>query len=238
MSGRRALLVRLAASPDPGWMCWSCRTVNPPGQSSCRKKGCYGAAPEPADIATRLLEGKPAPQTVHRRSSLLTVRTTETRVQAVGAQEWLREQQAAGDQTGTIDRLFLLRYHDSLLDTPRRPAIAAALGHGQARREGTWYLIRADHSFDALATCDSSSPTCPATPTMGTARHGRVQIVTSGELRQHRQTIRASLGADVTPRPVPDVKVAMSHMPRCNRILGNGLWEIPAIPANTEVEER
>ncbi len=67
VSGRRALLARLAASPDPGWMCWSCCTVNPPGQSSCRKKGCYGAAPEPADIATRLLEGKPAPQTVHRR---------------------------------------------------------------------------------------------------------------------------------------------------------------------------
>jgi hypothetical protein len=66
-SGRQALLVRLAARPDPGWMCWSCRTVNPPGQSSCRNKDCHGAAPEPAEIAACLLDGKPAPQTVGRR---------------------------------------------------------------------------------------------------------------------------------------------------------------------------
>jgi hypothetical protein len=64
--GRRALLARRAADPDPGWMCWSCRTMNPPGQPSCQKKRCYRAAPEPADIATRLLQGGPAPQSVHR----------------------------------------------------------------------------------------------------------------------------------------------------------------------------
>jgi hypothetical protein len=66
VSGRRALLARLAATPDPGWMCWKCRTVNPPGQSPCRRKGCRLAAPEPADIATRLLAGEPAPQAVRR----------------------------------------------------------------------------------------------------------------------------------------------------------------------------
>lgn len=64
--GRQALLARLAANPDPGWMCWSCRTVNPPGQPSCLKNRCYRAAPEPADIATRLLEGEPAPQSIRR----------------------------------------------------------------------------------------------------------------------------------------------------------------------------
>jgi hypothetical protein len=64
--GRRALLARLAANPDPGWMCWSCRTANPPGQTSCQKKRCYRASPEPGDIATRLLDGEPTPQSVHR----------------------------------------------------------------------------------------------------------------------------------------------------------------------------
>jgi len=64
--GRRALLAGLAANPDPGWMCWSCRTVNPSGQPSCQKKRCYRAPPEPADIATHLLEGEPAPRSVHR----------------------------------------------------------------------------------------------------------------------------------------------------------------------------
>jgi hypothetical protein len=64
-----------------------------------------------------------------------------------------------------------------------------------------------------------------------------VQTVMSGSLPQALRRC-ASLGADVTPRPVPDVGVAMSHMPRCNRILGNGLWDIPPVPTSTEVEGR
>jgi hypothetical protein len=64
--GWQALLAHLATNPDPGWMCWSCRMANPPGQPSCQKKRCYRGAPEPADIATRLLQGEPAPQTTHR----------------------------------------------------------------------------------------------------------------------------------------------------------------------------
>jgi hypothetical protein len=34
------------------------------------------------------------------------------------------------------------------------------------------------------------------------------------------------LGADVMPREVPDVRTTMSQMPRSNRIVGNGAWEI------------
>jgi len=68
--GRRALLARLAANPNPGWMCWSCRTVNPPGQLSCLKDDCHYADPEPADVAARLLEGKPALETFHRRIAI------------------------------------------------------------------------------------------------------------------------------------------------------------------------
>ena len=64
--GRRALLVHLSGSPNPGWMCWKCRTPNPPGQPMCLKDGCRYADPDPADTATRLLRGEPPPQSVHR----------------------------------------------------------------------------------------------------------------------------------------------------------------------------
>lgn len=151
------------------------------------------------------------------------------------AQEWLREHQPTGDQTGTIDRLFLLRYHDSLLDIPRRPAMAATLG--QAQQEGTWYLIRADHPFDAFSHLRQFLADVPGHANDGDCQACPVQTVTSGSLRQVLRRC-ASLGDGVTPRPVPDVRVAMSHMPRYNRILGNGLWDIPPVPANTEVEER
>jgi hypothetical protein len=60
--GQRALLIRLAALPDPGWTCWTCRTMNPPGQSPCLTKDCHVAAPKPAEVAALLLAGEPAPQ--------------------------------------------------------------------------------------------------------------------------------------------------------------------------------
>lgn len=37
----------------------------------------------------------------------------------------------------------------------------------------------------------------------------------------------ARIGADITPRSVPDIRVIMSHMPRGNIILGGGAWTFP-----------
>lgn len=54
---RMDVLSRAAESADPGWMCLSCRTVNPPGTSACEKKKCYRAAPKPAEDARRMLDG-------------------------------------------------------------------------------------------------------------------------------------------------------------------------------------
>ena len=149
------------------------------------------------------------------------------------AQEWLSEQQPTGDDTGTIDRLFLLCYHDSLLDLPRTPTIAAALGHAQ--QDGTWYLIRADHPFEAFSHLRQLLADVPGHDTEGDCQSCPAQTVMSGSLRQVLRRC-AFLGADVTPRPVPDVRIAISHMPRRNRILGNGHWDVSPVAASTEVQ--
>jgi hypothetical protein len=140
------------------------------------------------------------------------------------AQAWLDQHPVAGDQVETIDRPFLLQYADGLLWVPRAPAIAAALT--EARAEGTWFLVRADspsaalsHQRQVLAGVGDHEAVreCKACP---------VLTIGSGSLAQMLSRA-AALGADVRPRTVPDVRVAMSRMPRNNRILGGGAWDIP-----------
>ncbi|HEV2450737.1 MAG TPA: hypothetical protein VGS62_02270, partial [Streptosporangiaceae bacterium] len=142
------------------------------------------------------------------------------------ARDWLQSNPPPGDQAETIDRLFLLRYHDSLLWLPQKPATAAA-----AATDGTWYLLRADwpipafnHQRRVLSGYIDPEPgpshepdgECPACPT---------ETICSGSLPDMLSQA-ARLGADITPRPVPDIRVTMSHTPRCNRIRADG-WDIP-----------
>ncbi len=49
------ILSEVASRPRPGWMCLSCRTVNPPGQIGCSKDGCFRAAADPGKAAAELL---------------------------------------------------------------------------------------------------------------------------------------------------------------------------------------
>jgi len=140
------------------------------------------------------------------------------------AQAWLQAHQPAGDEAETIDRLFLLRYNNDLLYIPRSPGVAAALSEGG--REGAWYLIRADSPFDAFSHQRQTLAGVPGHADAGECVACPIETVTTGNLQQVLGQC-AALGADVTPRPVPDVRVSMSRMPRCNRIIGNGTWDIP-----------
>lgn len=145
------------------------------------------------------------------------------------ASDWLEHHPHRGDKAETVDRLFLLRYRDSLLWLPQKPATAAA-AQGTAA-DGTWYLLRADSPFPAFnhqrhvlsgyadpepGPPHSSDGECPACPT---------RAISSGSLPDMLARAR-QLGADTIPRPAPDTRVAMSRMPRCNRI-GAGFWDIP-----------
>jgi hypothetical protein len=56
LPGAKAIMSEAANRPRPGWMCLSCRTVNPPsGSSSCRKEGCIRVGAGPAKVAAELL---------------------------------------------------------------------------------------------------------------------------------------------------------------------------------------
>jgi hypothetical protein len=51
------ILIAATTRPRPGWMCLSCRTVNPmPGSTSCSKDGCLRVGADPAKTAAELLE--------------------------------------------------------------------------------------------------------------------------------------------------------------------------------------
>lgn len=145
------------------------------------------------------------------------------------AAEWLRHHPQPGDQAETTDRLFLLRYHDGRLYLPQKPAVAASLT-GPAT-DGTWYLLRADTPIPAFnhQRCALSRYTDPESRTRhdpsGECRACPTATISSGTLPD-MLTRAEQLGSDITPRPVPDVRVSMSHTPRCNRI-HDGYWDIP-----------
>jgi hypothetical protein len=54
-------LLAQVADERPGWMCISCRTVNPNGLSTaCTKEGCYASNPRPDEVALRALADRVA----------------------------------------------------------------------------------------------------------------------------------------------------------------------------------
>jgi hypothetical protein len=141
------------------------------------------------------------------------------------AQAWLQQERPVGDEATILDRLFMLRYHDSRLYLPQTAPVAAGLDSEQ--QEGIWYLIRADspnvafsHQRQVLAGVAGHSRTghcrCP------------VETLASGALHE-LLSIAAAVGADINPRQVPDVRVPISRMPRWNEILGEGSWTAPPI---------
>lgn len=51
------ILTRVTTRPTPGWMCLSCRTVNPPpGRTSCSKDNCSIVGANPAKLASESLQ--------------------------------------------------------------------------------------------------------------------------------------------------------------------------------------
>lgn len=141
------------------------------------------------------------------------------------AMAWLARERPPDDEVDILDRIFLLRYHAPVLYLPRNPDLAASVTDGE--RAGTWYLIRADspeyafhHQRQALAGgygCARCGP-CPRCP---------VQTIGAGSWEE-AMNLLADHGVQVNRRDVPDVKVpSRMGWPRCNRILGNGSWDIP-----------
>ena len=141
------------------------------------------------------------------------------------AMAWLAREQPPDDEVDLLDRIFLLRYHAPLLYLPRNPDLAASVTDD--KKPGTWYLIKADspeHAFNHQRQVLAGG--------FGCAEHGLcprcpVQMIGAGSW-QDAMSLLAARGVQVSRRHVPDVRVpSRMGWPRCNRILGNGSWDIP-----------
>jgi len=66
----------------------------------------------------------------------------------VGVRSWLAANDPQPDCVEFLDRFFVMRTHEGRVSLPRRPEVA--LGLPGTRRDGTWWLIRADHPLDAF----------------------------------------------------------------------------------------
>ena len=67
---------------------------------------------------------------------------------ALEVREWLTASDPQPDNVEFLDRLFVMRIHEGRVSLPRRPEVV--LGLPRTRREGTWWLVRADHPLDAF----------------------------------------------------------------------------------------
>jgi hypothetical protein len=142
------------------------------------------------------------------------------------ASAWLDAEQPQDDEADILDRLFLLRYHDKLLYLPRNANQAASVADEE--KPGTWYIIKADfpeHAFNHQRQLLSGGFGCIA---IGSCSRCPVETVGKGSWQQV-MTMLTDLGVSPRTIEVPDVRVppVLSHWPRCNRIIGNGSWDLP-----------
>lgn len=142
------------------------------------------------------------------------------------ATAWAETKQPQDDEADILDRLFLLRYHDTLLYLPKSTGQAASVTSEE--KSGTWYIIKADfpeHAFNHQRQLLAGGFGCIA---IGSCSRCPVETVGKGSWEQVMLML-TTLGVSPEESDVPDVRVppALSHWPRCNRIIGEGSWDIP-----------
>jgi hypothetical protein len=142
------------------------------------------------------------------------------------ASAWLDAEQPQDDEADILDRLFLLRYHDKLLYLPRNADQAASVTNDE--KPGSWYIVKADspdHAFNHQRQLLAGGFGCAAT---GSCPRCPVETLGKGTWLQVMAMLK-DRGASPKVIDVPDVRVpsALSHWPRCNRIVGDGSWDLP-----------
>ncbi len=137
---------------------------------------------------------------------------------------WLADNQPAEDEVELLDRLFVVRYHDSRLYLPQHPDVVAALDATDVT--GTWYLLRADSplaAFNHLRQALVGGFVCKWKP-RETCLVCPLEMIHQGTWQDVRNHL-AMLGQPIQPRPVPDVR-APGGWPRWN-VIENGHWSVP-----------
>jgi hypothetical protein len=132
------------------------------------------------------------------------------------------------DEVGLLDRSFLVRYHESRVELPRSPEIAAGLAETEMS-SGEWILITADsplevfhHARQLLARGHGCAPS-------GYCKQCAVNTVARGGLAD----VMATIKTPVSPRIAPDLRVpGMRGWPRWNEVIEGsedtpGQWFVP-----------
>jgi len=141
------------------------------------------------------------------------------------AAQWLKRTQPVGDEVPTVDRLFLLRYDGNRLYMPHDIRVAAGLGDDQ--QAGVWYLIRADHPRDAMAHQQQVLLKTQGHSSVGFCNECPAESIASGTWRDMIGYC-ATIGADVAPRSVPDLRSPFCRTPRWLE-LNDGRWGAPVL---------
>lgn len=123
----------------------------PPGH---RGPGSHYFGPPPAeDLTCVLVRAKPEDVLFHFDAQYETTGTPCELIWGPGrwqqAVEWLKTEQPTADTVRLLDRVFLIRHHESRVYLPRHPDLTAGLN--QQDRTGEWLLIRADHSLNVFS---------------------------------------------------------------------------------------
>lgn len=95
-------------------------------------------------------------------------------------------------------------------------------------KPGTWYIVKADfpeHAFNHQRQLLAEGFGCIAT---GSCSRCPVETLGKGTWQQ-AMTMLTALGESPRAIDVPDIRVppTLSHWPRCNRIIGDGGWDLP-----------
>lgn len=136
---------------------------------------------------------------------------------------WLEQEQPTGDEAEVLDRQFLVRFHKQRLYLPQQLDIVAGL-QGE-EREGTWFLMQTDSPLDVFNHLRQMLAGASTHSHIGPCSECPVEIISHGSWQEGMDRL-AAMGASVTPRTAPDVRVK-SYYPRWNEI-GNGGWSLPA----------
>jgi hypothetical protein len=139
-------------------------------------------------------------------------------------EQWLKRESPSSDEVATVDRLFLLRYHDERLYMPRTPPIAAGIDADD--RSGTWYLVRADYPTDAFGHQRQVLADAADHGTESFCRACPAETVAAGTWEEMIDYCAAA-GEDVIPRHVPDIRASLCRTPRWNRLTQDGQWVVP-----------
>ena len=137
---------------------------------------------------------------------------------------WLESERPYGDEVPREDRMFLVQYHEKRLFMPRSLNIAAGLSEDE--RPGEWYLVRADYPQDAFGHMRQVVVNSPEHDPVGFCNACPVESITSGDWQQALDHCD-SMGVDITPKYVPDIRAPLCRILRWNDLTTDGQWVFP-----------